>query len=60
MTALVAPAGAFIGWLMLGQLAALWSVQLLRPLLISEAILLLAIGVEQFAPVAFAERERSI
>jgi len=58
--ALVAPAAVFILWLMLGGLAALWSVQVRWPFLISEAILVLAIGVEQFAPAAYAERERSI
>ena len=60
LLALVAPFAVLILWLMLGDLAALWSVQVRWPLLVSEAILLLAIGVEQFAPVAYAERERSI
>jgi hypothetical protein len=42
--------------LTIGSLLALWTVDMLRPLLISEAILLLALVCEQFTPTGFAHR----
>jgi hypothetical protein len=48
---LVVPAVAVFAYLTLGQLFELWLVDLVRPLAVGEAVLLVAFAVEQFRPV---------
>ena len=53
---LATPPGAGLLWLMFEPLVALWFVALLRPLLLAEAILLLALLVELMPPNLFRRR----